>query len=64
MNNAQKKTETPSDRKATEHSEEVNMNDQKGYNEINEDAPVNPDQVHKKEAEEMERQLPSAPENK
>ncbi|MDJ1472289.1 hypothetical protein QNI19_05110 [Cytophagaceae bacterium DM2B3-1] len=48
-----------SQKKAVAHSEEVNMNGKKGYNETNEDAPVNPDQTQKKKAKELKNQLPS-----
>lgn len=48
-------------KKAIHHSEEVNMNDKKGYNETNQDAAVNPNQEQKQKAKQMKKKLPSAP---
>ncbi len=50
-----------SDKKSVNHSEEVNMNSKKGYNETNEDAPVNPNEAQKQKAKQQKKQLPSAP---
>lgn len=63
MKKTGKKIPSTSPQKSIKHSEEVNMNGEKGYNETNQDAPVNPDQAQKKKAKEMKRQLPSASEN-
>ncbi len=62
-----KKAKTDADnttpKESVTHSEEVNTGDKKGYNETNQDAPVNSDQNQKDKAKKMKRELPSASEN-
>ncbi len=50
--NADKKSDIPhsTDRESISHSEETNMNKKEGYNEVREDATVNPNNEQKRKA--------------
>ena len=45
-----RETDKVTEKEAADQSEETNMNNKKGYNETDPDAPVNPDDAAKKKA--------------